>query len=311
MTGVTRDRLAPGTRLGDYTIEGDLEGGWNIEAYLGRHAVLPRRARLVVLHPAFAEQKSAAVQLLREACLLEAVHHAGVPRVHECGVFERRPWIAFELIEGVTVASMIKTAPLPVHDVAALLRDAAEVLAHAHRRGVIHRNLRADVLVRTEPDARGFPLCITGWSDARVHDDASAHVDARADVLSLGAIAFTALTLARPTRSAAELCPGAPPALTALIDRMRSPLPEARPTCAEVRAEAIRIAEHADIILHADDPGLDGETIDEVAVELVELPRTITPASRVPRWTPALGNTTPPQPLPAVKLGAIKLKPRE
>ena len=168
MTGVTTDCFAPGTRLGDYRIDGDLPGGWNVEAYEATHVLLPRRARLIVLHAAFVDQRPAAVQMMREACLVEAMHHPGVPRVFECGVVDRRPWIACELIEGTPLSVAIVERPLPVVEVLELLRDAAQVLDHAHRRGVVHRNLRPEVLIRTA--GRAFPICITGWCDARIHD---------------------------------------------------------------------------------------------------------------------------------------------
>ena len=302
MTGVTTLRLAPGTRLGDYHIDADLPGGWNIEAYEGTHVLLPRRARLVVLHAAFVDQQAAAIQMMREACLVEAMHHPGVPRVFECGVVDRRPWIACELIAGMPLSAAIAERPLPVAEVLALLRDAAEVLDHAHRRGVVHRNLRPEILLRTAD--RAFPICITGWCDARIHDARAELVDARADVLALGAVAFTALTLSRPTVSAADRCPGAPRALTALIDQMLDVDPEARPSCAEVRAAAIRIAELSEVAIADED---DGEIIDEVAVELIDISRSSPPPIPRPlKWTPPLGHL-PPQPPRAVTLGALEL----
>ncbi|MBL0216169.1 MAG: protein kinase [Myxococcales bacterium] len=299
------DRFAPGTRLGDYHIDGDLPGGWNAEAYEATHVLLPRRARLIVLHAAFVDQREAAVQMMREACLVEAMHHPGVPRVFECGVIARRPWIACELIEGTPLSEALATGPLPVVEVLALLRDVSEVLEHAHRRNIVHRNLRPEALLRTRE--RAFPVCITGWCDARIHDAEAELVDLRADVFALGAVAFTALTGARPTMSAAVRCPGAPRDLTALIDRMLAPEPEARPSCAEVRAAAIRIAEMSEVAI-ADDEVEGDEMIEVVSVELVELRHTPPGLPRMPRWTPALGNLPPPP--PATPLAALRLKPK-
>ena len=299
MTGVTSDRFAPGTRLGDYVLDGDLPGGWNVFTYEATHILLPRRARLIVLHEAFVDQRPAAVQMMREACLVEAMHHPGVPRVYECGVIDRRPWIACELIEGTALSASLAGRPLPVAEVLALLRDVAEVLEHAHRRNIVHRNLRPEVLLRTRD--RAFPICITSWGDARIHDADAELVDLRADVFALGSIAFTALTGARPTMSAAERCPGAPRGLTALIDRMLAFEPAARPSCAEVRAAAIRIVELSEVEVALDD----GELIEEVAVELIDIAHTPPPIPRMPRWTPALGNLETPR---VTTLGAIKLE---
>ncbi|CAN5878347.1 hypothetical protein BH11MYX3_BH11MYX3_27260 [soil metagenome] len=291
MTGVTMDRFTPGTRLGDYHIDGDLPGGWNAESYEATHVLLPRRARLVVLSAAFVDQRAAAVQMMREACLVEAMHHPGVPRVFECGVIDRRPWIACELIEGTALAQSMAEGLLPVVEVLSLLRDVSEVLEHAHRRNIVHRNLRPEVLLRTRD--RAFPVCVTGWCDARIHDADAELVDLRADVLALGAVAFTALTGARPTMSCVERCPGAPRGLPALIDRILAIEPETRPSCAEVRAAAIRIAELSEVGIAHDEVG--DELIEEVSVELIDISRGPPPIPRKLRWTPPHGNPPPPR----------------
>jgi serine/threonine protein kinase len=294
-----------GSRLGDYIIDGDLAGGWNLEAYEATHVVLPRRAKLIVLDASLADHTPAAVQLMREACLLDAMAHPGVPRVFGCGVIARRPWIACELIEGTPLSEqLVPGRGLPVHDVLALLRDAAEVLDHAHRRGVVHRNIRPEVLLRTR--GRAFSLCVTGWGDARIHDDVAELVDVRADVLALGAVAFTALTGTRSCDelSAGERSPGAPRQLTRLIDRMLAEDPEARPSCAEVRALAVDILELTEVEMPIEDDDL----IEQVGVELVDISRLPPrvppiPAPRKSRWTPAHGHiVTPPQPLAVIQL---------
>lgn len=291
--------------MGDYVIDGDLAGSWNLEAYEATHVVLPRRARLLVLDASLADHTPAAVQLMREACLLDAMGHPGVPRVFGCGVINKRPWIACELIEGTPLSEQLSLGrALPVHEVLSLLRDVAEVLEHAHRRGVVHRNLRPEVLLRAR--GRAFPICVTGWGDARIHDDVAELVDCRADVLALGAVAFTALTGVRSNDelSAAERCPGAPRPLTRLIDRMLSEEPAARPSCAEVRAIAIDVLELTEVEMPIEDDDL----IEQVAVELVDISRLpppvpAIPAPRTSRWTPAHGNViTPPQPLAVIQL---------
>jgi serine/threonine protein kinase len=242
-----------------------------------------------VLAADFVDQKPAAVQMMREACLVEAMHHPGVPRVFECGVIDRRPYVACELIEGTPLSEVIAERPLPVTEVLGLLRDVAEVLEHAHRRNIVHRNLRPEVLLRTRE--RAFPVCITGWCDARIHDAEASLFDLRADVLALGGVAYIALTGSRPSAdiSAVERSPGAPRGLTELIDRMLSEEPEARPSCAEVRAAAIRIAELSEIAMPEDDG--DDDLIEEVEVELIDIshrPPPV-PTTRKVRWTPPLG----------------------
>ena len=85
--------------------------------YLGKHVMLPRRAAIKVMHSSDAWIRQVAVQMLKEACLLEALAHPGVPRVFECGVLaDRRPWIAIEHIDGDSIGSLIASAPMAVAD---------------------------------------------------------------------------------------------------------------------------------------------------------------------------------------------------
>src|SRR3954471_15540370 len=103
-------QLFSGARLNDYLVEHELPAKPGQVAYAATHALLPRRARLLSLHPTFTGLQPIAVQLMHEACILEALHHPGVPRVYECGMLaDRRPWIAVELIEGPTLAVELAT----------------------------------------------------------------------------------------------------------------------------------------------------------------------------------------------------------
>jgi serine/threonine protein kinase len=227
--------------------------------------------------------------------------------------------VAIEIVDGVTVADSLER-PLAVPAVKALLRDVAEVLDYAHRRGVVHRSLRPGSIVRCS-DLRGFGACITGWGDARAHDSmrdrtgtipppvagdpyrapelvAGEPFDGRADVYSLGVIAYQAMTLElpaqRPRRSA-----HVPPRLSALVERMLAIDSVARPSSAEVRAEAVRLVEGTDSLL---DDVAEVEAEEVVLVELPESPPPL-PLDKV-RWTPPQGlgtARTPPrgtQPIP-------------
>jgi len=279
--------------------------------------VLPRRAIIKVVHSAFAAVQPFVVQTLREACILEAIAHPGVPVVYESGVLrERRPWFAFERISGPTLEELLAPGALTPVEVAGLIRDVAEIIEHAHRRGVIHRGLRPDRVVITND--RRYPLCIPDWSEAIAHD-ATTHVpqgtpngsrsyvapelaqqgalgtqemvDDRVDVFALGAIAYRALTgqppFATPDSAqytpAHDVRPDAPPELAALIDSLLAFDRFDRPSASEVRADIDW--------LFASLPALQprAAAVSElshdhdggVREDAVESPRT-----RRPRWTP-------------------------
>ena len=243
----TRDFFKPGTRVGDYTIERVLRREELAVVYAGVHLVLPRRAELKVMH-ADVGRTSGAVQILREACILEALSHLGVPRVYECGVLsERRPWVAVEAIDGATLRESMVRGPIAVSELVGVLRDLADILVHAHDKGVCHNALSEDVIVRT-PE-RPFPLCIRSWTEAVAHDSARA-VDPSSDIEALGALAFRALTgKALATRtSAREQCPSAPGELALLIDDMLDPDVTRRPRAELVRERATWLAETLELV---------------------------------------------------------------
>ena len=302
-------RLEPDERIGNYRVERELGQTSTGALYQVVHVVLPRRAVLkITTLPPFA------VQLLREACILEALRHDGVPQVFESGrLADRRPWFAAEKIDGVALVERIVQGPLDPLEVAVLVRDLAEILEHAHRRGIVHRGLRPDRIVITP--RRRFPLSIPDWSDAQTHDAAQSiphvptpgsryyvapelirgdTVDDRADVYALGVIAFLALTGKHPHSSPLQLAPpvpalamrpDAPPALARWIDQMLAPDRYDRPTSAEVHRA---FADHALVLADAEPPVEDVVLVDTDGVPEAPLPRI-----RRPRWTPAYTLVTP------------------
>lgn len=283
---------ASGAQIAEYVIETEVLARSTEVAYRATHRVLPRSARVAILNPAFVGVRLAEVQLMREACILETLHHSGVPRVFECGVHDRRPWIATEYIDGVTIEQAASERPVLIGEALSIIRDAAAILAHAHHRGVVHRNLTPRAIVRTP--ARGFPICITGWGDASLNDTAFPQViDAGArfyrapelaaggastgvaDVFSLGAVMFEATTLVLP--EPVHKFPGMPVSVYALFEGMLARRPEDRLTAEAVHLEAIRLAE-----VFADGDG----AIEEVEVELIDISRSPPPMPSL-GWVPA------------------------
>jgi eukaryotic-like serine/threonine-protein kinase len=299
----TADRLYLGDRIGNYRVEVERATGPVWSEYRAAHLVLPRRAVLKLMNAE--TDHPSAVGMLREACLLDALHHPGVLRVYESGIHERRPWFATELVEGPTMRGLMAPGALDKVDIIALLRDIAEVLDHAYRRGVINCGLRPDRVLLTGR-SRGFPVCIVDWSDARAHDarlqqftpsQAAWHytapelvcgdpIDDRADVFALGVMAYQMLTGNLPFEGGiiatiddgttkhvpTEVCsPDAPPELTKLVDSMLEHDRWDRPSASEVYTELSWLADAFTTPISSRPPPAAGSL-----------------RIRRPRWTPIL-----------------------
>ncbi|HEX5059541.1 MAG TPA: protein kinase [Kofleriaceae bacterium] len=229
-------------RVGDYRIERELGNDATGVIYEATHLVLPRRAALKVCH-----DRSCAVQLMREACVLEALAHPGVPRVYECGVLpDKRPWVARELVDGISIGERLGRGSMALSDIVVMVRTISEILAHAHARGVVHDRLGNTAVIVTPQ--RPFPYCVRGWTSVVVQDSERG-ADPSADVHALGVLAYRALIGELPERpSAQENATAAPLELTALIDQMLADDPRWRPTATEVRDRAAWLAQTLELV---------------------------------------------------------------
>ncbi|MDQ3335198.1 MAG: hypothetical protein M4D80_08550 [Myxococcota bacterium] len=204
------------SRIGDYELTRSLPAmAANVLEFEAEHVLLPRVAHVRIA------SHDAARQLMRQACLLEAIRYPGVPRVYECGLLDDRPWIAYEALEGPTLAEMMLERAWSPGEMLLVLRDLAEILHHAHTRGVAHAHLDPESIARHE-DA----FYITGWGVSEV---AASPGD---DIRALGAI--MSLTMSGTS----------PHPIRALLHRMSADL--AQPNAAEVRAQAIRLLDNID-----------------------------------------------------------------
>ncbi len=154
-----------GQNLSHYEILAKLgEGGMGI-VYRAFDTQLLRPVALKVLSPAALADPESNTRLLREARAASALNHPRIAHVYEVGEAGGVRFIVMEHIEGRTLATMIREAPLDFARVLDFTLQAADAMAEAHEHGIIHRDLKPSNIMITP---RG-QLKILDFGLAKVH----------------------------------------------------------------------------------------------------------------------------------------------
>jgi serine/threonine protein kinase len=150
---------APGElgRLGGYRVLSVLGTGGMGVVFLAEDVQLRRRVALKAMRTTLAVNPSAHERFLHEARAMAAVRHDHVVTIHQVGEDRGVPFFAMELLEGEALHDRLKReAPLPAAEALRIAREAAEGLAAAHARGLVHRDVKpANLWLETPPGEPG------------------------------------------------------------------------------------------------------------------------------------------------------------
>jgi len=155
------DDLAVGTHVGDVIIVRLLARGGMGSVYEARQTTPTRTVAVKVVR----EGRLGPDVLRRfeyEARVLARLRHPHIAQIHASGTFASArgplPYIVMELVEGArSITAHAAAASLSIRDRVRLFRDVTAAVAHGHRKGVIHRDLKpGNILV----DAAGWPRVI-------------------------------------------------------------------------------------------------------------------------------------------------------
>lgn len=139
-----------GTVIGRYEI-GQLVGAGGMgEVYAAKDVSLGRKVAIKFARGGDPESDG---RLRREAQHASRLNHPNICTIHEVGSYGDRPFIVMELVDGRRLSDVVAPAGLTTDEVAAYGMQIADALTHAHRNGVVHRDLKSANVVIT-PDRR-------------------------------------------------------------------------------------------------------------------------------------------------------------
>jgi eukaryotic-like serine/threonine-protein kinase len=135
-----------GQTIGRYKVGRLIGAGGMGEVYAARDVEL---GRSVALKIGSSTDLEAQARLRREAHHASQLNHPHICTIHEVGDFNGQPYIVMEYVEGDRLSEIIPRDGLEIEKVSRYGAQIADGLAHAHRHGVNHRDLKSENVVIT------------------------------------------------------------------------------------------------------------------------------------------------------------------
>jgi serine/threonine protein kinase/Flp pilus assembly protein TadD len=147
--GGAPELLAAGCRIGHYEILAPVGGGAMGEVYKAKDTRLGRIVALKFLPAELSRDPGSRRRFLREAHAVALVDHPNVATIYEIGESEGgRAYLALAFYEGETLQEKLANGPLALPEALGIARQIARGLAAAHRRQIVHRDVKpANIVV--------------------------------------------------------------------------------------------------------------------------------------------------------------------
>ena len=269
---------------GRYELRAMLGRGGMGEVYEAADLALDRTVAVKVLRPELTADRRFVARFHREARIAARLRHPGIVGVYDAGEHDGRVCIVLEHVPGRTLAELVRhDGPIEPGRAARIAADVADALAHAHSRGIVHRDVTpGNVMVAGDDRVTVLDFGIARAAQgSMVAGSMTAHgtlayaapevlaghrADQRVDVYGLGAVLYELLTGRPPFQGSGERAiaqrlrvarpvpprawnPQVPDELDRLVRRCLTADPAARPddlahVAVELRGLAVAVAEH-------------------------------------------------------------------
>src|SRR5262245_9841674 len=252
--GPVVDRLRAAT-IGEYDIGYELGRGGMAAVFLAYDLALARHVAIKVMSPALLMGEGMVERFRQEARTIANLTHPGIITIYAVRQLADLHFFVMRFIEGRSLEHILSVSPggLPISVVRSLLQQVGGALGYAHRKGVVHRDVKpANILVDVEGTALVTDFGIAKVAASSTHTQTGIvvgtpayispeqcmgkPVDGHSDQYSLGVAAYEMLTGKPPfagqgfaimlahasetPRPINELRPDCPPELEAAVLRM-------------------------------------------------------------------------------------------
>ena len=161
---------APNGTADRYELDREIGRGGIGVVFRGRDRLLGRELAVKVLGDAHLDKPEARRRFLDEARVGSQLQHPGIVPVYDLGwLDEQRPFFTMKLVEGDTLAEILKARREVAQDLARLLgilEQVCQAIGYAHGRGIIHRDLKpANIMVGAFGEVQ-----VMDWGFAKVLD---------------------------------------------------------------------------------------------------------------------------------------------
>ena len=203
---------------GQYRIIRLLGAGGMGSVYLARDLSLDREVAIKVVKAA-GESAELYALFRREARIAARLAHPNIVPLHAFGEVAGMPYFVMGYVRGEALATRLRRdGRLPEEDARRVIAEIADALNHAHRQGVVHRDVKPDNVLLEDESGRALltdfgiakalgkaetvasPGSIIGTPHYMSPEQASGHavVDGRSDIYSLGIMAYRMLAGRHP-----------------------------------------------------------------------------------------------------------------
>ena len=252
-----------GKTVSHYRILEELGRGGMGVVYKAEDTKLRRTVALKFLPPEYTQDPEAKKRFVQEAQSVSSLDHANICTIHEIDeTDDGRLFIAMTFYEGETLKQKLECGPLDIDVVIDIAVMIAKGLEKAHKKGIIHRDIKPGNLIITEDGvvkivdfgiaklARKTKITKTGTSLGTVaymspEQSRGGKVDHRTDIWSLGVVLFEMITGELPFRgdydqavvysilneepaSVLDLCEDIPAELAKVVEKALTKQPDER-----------------------------------------------------------------------------------